>query len=239
MDLSASLTEEQENYDKLYTKLVAAKNNYTTKSIEAEKTLKEAELSAKNASSQYSVDVSGADNDITDAKDTLSDAEEALEEFEAAIGDDGTIYAEYTGTITDLSYEAGDTISSGATVATFSNTDAVTITVSVSEEDITNIAVGDVVEIELSAYEDQTFAGEVESIDTSSSSGSSTDRRVYRGHHRNIHGHDRKRHIYQQAGDGCAVCIQQGGPVGRNDILCQSEGCGRNDPHGGCGDGIF
>lgn len=173
VDLSASLTEEQENYDKLYTKLVAAKNNYTTKSIEAEKTLKEAELSAKNASSQYSVDVSG-DNDITDAKDTLSDAEEALEAFEAAIGDDGTIYAEYTGTITDLAYEAGDTISSGATVATFSNTDAVTITVSVSEEDITNIAVGDVVEIELSAYEDQTFAGEVESIDTSSSSGSST-----------------------------------------------------------------
>lgn len=147
--------------NKLYTKLVAAKNNYTTKSIEAEKTLKEAELSAKNASSQYSVDVSGADNDITDAKDTLSDAEEALEAFEAAIGDDGTIYAEYTGTITDLSYEAGDTISSGATVATFSNADAVTITVSVSEEDITNIAVGDVVEIELSAYEDQTFAGEV------------------------------------------------------------------------------
>ena len=174
VDLSASLTEEQKNYDKLYTKLVAAKNNYTTKSIEAEKTLKEAELSAKNASSQYSVDVSGADNDITDAKDTLSDAEEALEAFEAAIGDDGTIYAEYTGTITDLSYEAGDTISSGATVATFSNADAVTITVSVSEEDITNIAVGDVVEIELSAYEDQTFAGEVESIDTSSSSGSST-----------------------------------------------------------------
>lgn len=41
VDLSASLTEEQENYDKLYTKLVAAKNNYTTKSIEAEKTLKE------------------------------------------------------------------------------------------------------------------------------------------------------------------------------------------------------
>ena len=173
VDLSASLTEEQKNYDKLYTKLVAAKNNYTTKSIEAEKTLKEAELSAKNASSQYSVDVSGADNDITDAKDTLSDAEEALEAFEAAIGDDGTIYAEYTGTITDLSYEAGDTISSGATVATFSNADAVTITVSVSEEDITNIAVGDVVEIELSAYEDQTFAG-VDSIDTSSSSGSST-----------------------------------------------------------------
>ena len=159
VDLSASLTEEQKNYDKLYTKLVAAKNNYTTKSIEAEKTLKEAELSAKNASSQYSVDVSGA---------------EALEAFEAAIGDDGTIYAEYTGTITDLSYEAGDTISSGATVATFSNADAVTITVSVSEEDITNIAVGDVVEIELSAYEDQTFAGEVDSIDTSSSSGSST-----------------------------------------------------------------
>ena len=194
------------------------KTTIPTKSIEAEKTLKEAELSAKMHPVSTVCGCLRADNDITDAKDTLSDAEEALEAFEAAIGDDGTIYAEYTGTITDLSYEAGDTISSGATVATFSNADAVTITVSVSEEDITNIAVGDVVEIELSAYEDQTFAGEVDSIDTSSSSGSlhgvlQCDRRVCWGHHWSIHGHDRKRHIYQQAGDGCAVCIQQGGPV--------------------------
>ena len=49
-----------------------------------------------------------------------------------------------------------------------------TMSVSVSEEDIANIAVGDVVNIELTAYEDVTYTGEVIGIDTSSSSGSST-----------------------------------------------------------------
>ena len=49
-----------------------------------------------------------------------------------------------------------------------------TMTVSVSEEDISEIAIGDEVMIELNAYEDQTFSGEVEGIDTSVSSGSST-----------------------------------------------------------------
>ena len=48
------------------------------------------------------------------------------------------------------------------------------MTVSVSEEDISGIAIGDEVMIELNAYEDQTFSSEVESIDTSVSSGSST-----------------------------------------------------------------
>ena len=165
-------------------------------------------------------ELTGVDNSVADvhrlyeskgyANDEIRECvEELAEAFEAAIGDDGTIYAEYTGTITDLSYEAGDTISSGATVATFSNADAVTITVSVSEEDITNIAVGDVVEIELSAYEDQTFAGEVESIDTSSSSGSSTvSYNVTAAFTGDITG------IYtDMTGNGCAVCIQQGGPV--------------------------
>ncbi len=174
VDLSASLAEEQENYNELCTKLQSAKNNYTTKSIEAEETYQRAILSSNNANSQYSVDVSGADNDIEDAQDTLSDAKEALEEFDACVGEDGVIYAEYAGTIMELGYEAGDVLSSDTSIASFADTDSVTMTVSVSEEDITQIAVGDEVNIELTAYEDQIFTGEVLGMDTSTSSGSST-----------------------------------------------------------------
>ncbi|MBP3487389.1 MAG: efflux RND transporter periplasmic adaptor subunit [Roseburia sp.] len=174
VDLSASLAEEQVNYDKLCTKLQSAKNSYTTKSIEAEKAYQEAVLSAQNASSQYSVDVSGADNDVDDARDALAEAEAALEEFDAAIGEDGIIYAAYGGTITSLGCEEGDTLTTGDAVATFADDTAVTITVSVSEEDITEIALGDEAEIELTAYEDRSFTGTVDSIDTSASSGSST-----------------------------------------------------------------
>lgn len=157
MDLSESLADEQGNYDKLYNKLKAAKSAYTTKSVEAEKKYKEAMLSYENADSQYSADVAGVDVSVDTAQDTLTDAKEALFEFEAFVGD-GTIYSDYDGTI----------------IVTFADTDAVTMTVSVSEEDISEIAIGDEVMIELNAYEDQTFSGEVESIDTSVSSGSST-----------------------------------------------------------------
>ena len=48
------------------------------------------------------------------------------------------------------------------------------MTVSVSQEDISDIAVGDEVNIELTAYEDEVFAGTVTGIDTSTTSGSST-----------------------------------------------------------------
>lgn len=173
-DLSYLLDEEQENYNKLYTKLQSAKNTYTTKSIEAEKTYKEALFASQNASTQYSVDITGADSDVDDAEETLADATAALEEFDEVVGADGIIYAEYAGTITVLGCAAGDSLASGDTIATFADDTAVTITVSVSEEDITEIAVGDETSIELTAYEDKSFAGAVESIDTSASSGSST-----------------------------------------------------------------
>lgn len=173
-DMSAALAAEQENYNKLYSKLESAKNNYTTKSIEAEKTYQKAMLSSGNADSQYSVDIYGADDEIKDAEDLLADASEALAEFDACVGADGVIYAAYTGTILEVGYEVGDTLSSDVSIVSFADTDAVTMTVSVSEEDISEIAVGDVVNIILMAYEDQTFAGEVLGMDITASSGSST-----------------------------------------------------------------
>lgn len=174
VDLSESLSKEQENYNKLYTRLLSAQNSYTTKSIEAEATYEKAQLSSENATSQYNVDVSGADNEVKTAQETLAEAKEALEAFDACVGEDGILYAEYAGTIMAINYEVGDTISSDTSIVSFANAEEVTMSVSVSEEDIANIAVGDVVNIELTAYEDVLYEGEVLGIDTSASSGSST-----------------------------------------------------------------
>lgn len=174
VDLYQSLVDEQENYDKLYTRLKSAQNAYTTKSIEAEEKYQKELLSSANADSQYSVDVQGADSAVKEANESLSDAKEALEEFDACIGADGVIYAEYAGTIMEVGCEEGDALSSDTTIATFGDAEAVTMTVSVSQEDISQIAVGDEVNIELIAYEDVIYPGEVLSMDTSTSSGSST-----------------------------------------------------------------
>lgn len=126
--LSESLADEQENYDKLYNKLKAAKSAYTTKSVEAEKKYKEAMLSYENADSQYSADVTGVDVSVDTAQDTLTDAKEALSEFEIFVGD-GTIYSDYDGMIMSVGYEAGDDLSTSTSIVTFADTDAVTMTV--------------------------------------------------------------------------------------------------------------
>lgn len=170
---SDALEEAKEKYSELTSQYVKAQNNYTTKSIEAKKTYEEALLASENASAQYASDINGIDNDVDDAKDTLSDAKEALAEFEEFVGD-GVIYAEYSGMVTEIGYEAGDTLSSSTAVASYTDDSAVSITVSVSEEDIADIAVGDAVSIALNAYEDETFDGVVSSMNTTTSSGSST-----------------------------------------------------------------
>lgn len=174
VDLSESLADEQENCNRLYTRLLSAQNSYTTKSIEAEAAYQKALLSSENAGSQYNVDVLGANNDIETAQDTLEDAKEALAEFDACVGKDGVLYAEYDGVIMALNYEAGDTLSAGSSIVTFANQEDVTMTVSVSEEDIADIAVGDAVNIELTACENVIYPGEVLGIDTSASGTSST-----------------------------------------------------------------
>lgn len=173
VDLSESLAEEQKNYDSLYNKLKSAKSAYTTKSIEAEKSYREALFSSQNAGSQYSADVSGVDITVEEAAAALEEAEESLAEFEAFVGD-GTIYSAYDGTVMEVGYEAGEDLSASTAVVTFADAASVTMTVSVSEEDIVGIALGDEVIVELTAYEGKTFPAVVKSTDTSVSSGSST-----------------------------------------------------------------
>lgn len=173
VDLSDSLEEEQKNCDSLYNKLKAAQSAYTTQSIAAKKEYQESVFSSQNASSQYSADVTGVDIKTEDAEADLEDAKEKLAEFESFVGD-GTITSEYDGTIMTVGYEAGDDLSAQTAVVTFADTDEVTMTVSVSEEDITGISIGDEVIVELNAYEGEEFAATVESMDTSVSSGSST-----------------------------------------------------------------
>lgn len=170
---SEKLEEVQEKYEEAAAKLTTAQNNYTTKALQAKKDYEETMLNYNNASTQYTIDVNGIDNDVDSASETLADAKEALEEFEEFIGD-GIVYAEYSGKLMTVGYGVGDALSSDTAIADFSDAEAVTMTVAVSQEDISAIAIGDVVMIELTAYEGEEFSGTVSGMDTSTSSGSST-----------------------------------------------------------------
>lgn len=172
-NLNAELAEEQANYNSLVSKLTSAQNAQTTGVVEAQEKYNEAMLNYNNASAQYSVDTSGISSDVEDAQETFEDANEALEEFTGCVGD-GVIYAEYAGTISAVSYAEGDMLTDASELVTYEDSMAVTMTVSVSQEDISAVNLKDTVNIEMTAYEGETFQGTVESMDTSASSGTST-----------------------------------------------------------------
>ena len=167
------LEEAQEEYDSIASELQLAKNNRTTKTIEAKQTKENALTNYKYADQLYEIDTDGLEDDLDDAKETLEEAETALAEFEEQIGD-GIVYASCSGTVTEVAYGAGDSIVNDAALVTYSDADDVTIAVSVSQDDISKISVGTTAEIALTAYPDETFPGTVSGISTSATAGSST-----------------------------------------------------------------
>ena len=177
-DLEEELEDAQEEGDEdeieeLEAQLQIAENNRSTQSIEAKQTYDNAMTNYKYADQLYAIDTDGLEDDLNDAKETLETAKENLAFFEEEIGD-GIVYAEYSGTVTELAYAAGDTLTNDATAVTFTDSDNVTMTVSVSQDDISRISVGGEAEISLTAYEGEVFSGEVSSVSASAVSGSST-----------------------------------------------------------------
>ncbi len=171
-DVEDDLEEAQLNYDTVEANLQIAKNDRTTQSIEAKQTYETAITNYNYADQLYEIDTDGLEDDLNDAQDTLEEAQEAQQEFDEEIGD-GAVYAEYAGTIMSVECSEGDTLTNDSVLATFSDEEDVTITVSVAQDDISEISIGDAVSISLEAYENETFAGEVTGISTAAEAGSS------------------------------------------------------------------
>ena len=164
---------DEDEIEELEAELQIAKNNLATQSIEAKQTYENAMTNYKYAQQLYEIDTDGLEDDLNDANETLEEAEQNLADFEEQIGD-GIVYSDYSGTVTALSCEAGNALTNDSVIVTFTDPEEVTMTVSVSQNDISRITVGDTAEIQLTAYSSEKYSGEVTGISTSSQSGSST-----------------------------------------------------------------
>lgn len=166
-------TDDEDELEELEAELKIAKNNLTTGTIEAQQIYENAMTNYKYADQLYQIDTDGLEDDLNDARETLEECEENLVEFESQIGD-GIVYAEYSGSVMGVSYTEGDTITNDAAIVTYMNQDDVSMTVSVSQDDISNVAVGDAATVYLTAYEGEPFEATITEVATSSNSGSST-----------------------------------------------------------------
>ena len=149
--------------------------------LEAQSSLEQEELLLKQeydsavqsgslAGDIYSYTLQSLQDSVDSAQQTLADAQELLADFEAFVGEDGVIRSDGSGLITEIAYEAGDRLTAAGTMLSYVTQDACSITIDVSEEDISHISVGDTVTIEMTAYPDEEWEGTVSAVTTSADS---------------------------------------------------------------------
>ena len=171
--LQSELSSVKKNYSSLVSRLSQAKNEQTTGKNTAKQTYDETMLNYENAKEIYNIAIDGLDDDVNDAQEELEEAKENLSAFKEAVQNQ-TIVSEYAGTILSVGCEEGDSLTSDTAIATFADAEQVNLTVSVSQEDISNVEVDDKVDIVFKAYEEETYEGIVTGIETSETSSSSS-----------------------------------------------------------------
>lgn len=139
------------------------------KQTEAENTHDSSVLNGKMSGEVYSYSVNSLKEAVTQAQTALDEAQSNLDAFNSFVGDDGIIYADGSGVVTAVNYEAGDDLVSTGAMLTYTKSDAYTVSIDVSEEDISSITVGDSVDITFSAYDGEDYKGKVTAISTTSS----------------------------------------------------------------------
>ena len=157
----------------LQSQLSSAESSRSSDELAAKQTYEESCMYYESAQDLYDVSVNGVGSATEEAQDAVDNAKADLEAFEEYVSD-GSILAEYSGTITGVGYSSGDTLSSDTAIASFADAESITVTVNVTEDDIAAVHIEDAVDISFLSYPDDSFGGYVSEIGSSSTSGNSS-----------------------------------------------------------------
>lgn len=131
--------------------------------IEAENELTLRTFYADNAQEIYDVATLQSAFSEEVAKQDYEDAQQKLEDFDTSI-ENNVIYASYSGLITDVFVTAGDVLTQNMELIAMNDYEAVTITLSIEEDDIASVALGTPVNVTVAAFPEEIFEGEVTEI---------------------------------------------------------------------------
>ncbi len=144
-------------------RFLLAEKEFKLGEINAEGTLAVRDYQAQNAQEIYDVATEQGAFDEESAQADYEEAKAKLEEFDAQIVNQ-MVYAAADGLITDVHVAAGDTLMQNVEIISMNDYDAVTITLSVEEEDMDSAQVGNPVNVTVAAYPEEVFQGEVTEI---------------------------------------------------------------------------
>ena len=170
--LKSEYTDAKNSVDGLQASYVTALNNQVTKLVALKEEYEQDVITSEGAETTYKEALQSLEDALQEKKDTAEEWKEKLSAFKNAFSN-YQLLSEYEGTITAINYASGDVIMQSAMIAAYKDTDTVTTTVSVSQEDISKLSVGDSAMI-ISSSGGQ-YSGTVQSIASATASESISD----------------------------------------------------------------
>lgn len=161
--LENNVEQAESNADSCARELAEAERALEQGKLSAGQTLKLRQLAYNTAQETYDIALGYLEEDAAEQEETCADAEEKWEEFSSHI-QGHTVRAQYDGVITEVGLEEGDTLKTNDKLVTLYAEDEITMTVSVDEDDMTDIQEGTQANISLTAYPDRIFTGSVTEI---------------------------------------------------------------------------
>ena len=150
-------------------KYAEAMESYESNILQAQLTKETAVSNGEKAESIYEADMEKAETDLQDLQDAREEAEENLALFELHIKD-GCYYGSEAGSLLRVNIREGGNINSESRLYTMSDTDEISVTVSVGQSDIAKLSVGDTAMVQ--STESGVYNGVITAINPISSSDS-------------------------------------------------------------------
>lgn len=141
-----------------------ANNSYSQTSVSAEQKRDSAKTKAELAKEVYDNTVAQINSELESKKEDYDEIAEEYETFKMEIDSGGYVFAPCEGLISSVNVSEGDSYNANQNVAVIMDSSAAYISLSVSENDISSLSVGQECEITLSAFENKTFSGEIDTI---------------------------------------------------------------------------
>lgn len=169
-ELKESIEENQKSIAEKQQQMAETQNALEIESLTNDSAYNSAVLGGELAQDIYNYTVSSLEETVNTAQNEREQAQNNLEELNSFVGEDGIIYADSTGLVTSVSYSEGDDLVNTGAMLSYVKENAYTVSIDVSEEDISAIKVGDTVDIVMTAYPEETYEGTVTSITTTATS---------------------------------------------------------------------
>ncbi len=166
---STNLAKETASLESLKAQLVEAQVAYEEAVTAANSTKTETVAQSSIAEDTYNTAVEKAEEDLATLQDAMDDAKDNLTAFNESISD-GYMYTSTAGTIMMVSVSEGSTLTAGSMVIAYTDESTITVSASVSQDDIAKLSVGTTATVMFEDY--GTFNGVVTAINPNTASSS-------------------------------------------------------------------